>query len=63
MYRETGTTDEIVEDVSTTSKHFARYQKLWEAAMSESDTNDFIRQRLEELDQSPSDPGPDQRLQ
>ena len=58
MYRETGATDEIVEDISTTSKHYARYQKLWEAAMSESDTNDFIRQRLEELDQSPSDPGP-----
>lgn len=50
MYRETGTTDEIVEDRTTTSRHYARYQKLWDAAMTEAETNDFIKHRLESLD-------------
>jgi transcriptional regulator with XRE-family HTH domain len=46
MYRETGVTDEIVEDSTTASRHRARYEKLWHAAMDESDTIAFIRQRL-----------------
>ena len=50
MYRETGTMDEIVEDRTTTSRHYARYQKLWDAAMTEVETNDFIKHRLESLD-------------
>jgi hypothetical protein len=51
MYRETGTTDEIVEDRTITARHYARYQKLWDAAMTEVETNNFIKHRLESLDQ------------
>ncbi|MFI7602752.1 helix-turn-helix domain-containing protein [Actinoplanes sp. NPDC049681] len=49
MYRETGTTDEIVEDKAVTTRHFARYRKLWEAALNEDETVDFVRKRIREL--------------
>ena len=61
MYRETGTTDEIVEDdrgveghrsagPGPVARHYDRYQKLWNAADSdEIDTIAFIRQRIREL--------------
>ena len=62
MYRETGTTDEILEDVATgkanaamppapgpVARHYDRYQKLWNAADSEDDTIAFIQRRIREL--------------
>jgi transcriptional regulator with XRE-family HTH domain len=59
MYRETGTTDEIVEDTAVSktnvgglgpvARHYDRYQKLWKAAEDEIDTIDFIRKRIREL--------------
>jgi transcriptional regulator with XRE-family HTH domain len=51
MYRENGMTDDFVEDPRTISKHFDRYQKLWDAAMDGVDTNDFVKRRIEELEQ------------
>ncbi|MEV4637859.1 helix-turn-helix transcriptional regulator [Actinoplanes sp. NPDC049548] len=49
MYRETGTTDEVVEDKSLVTRHYARYRKLWEAATHEDETVDFVRKRVREL--------------
>jgi transcriptional regulator with XRE-family HTH domain len=61
MYRESGTTDEILEDPITranaagppspgpVARHYDRYQKLWNAADSEDDTIAFIRRRIREL--------------
>jgi transcriptional regulator with XRE-family HTH domain len=61
MYRETGTSDEILEDPITrasasvppppgpVARHYDRYQKLWNAADSEDDTIAFIRRRIREL--------------
>jgi transcriptional regulator with XRE-family HTH domain len=61
MYRETGTTDEIIEDVTiaktstgsstpgVVARHYDRYQKLWNAADSEDDTIAFIEKRIREL--------------
>lgn len=50
LYRESGMTDELVEDKVVTKRHHSRYQKLWHVATNETDTIDFIRQRLEYLD-------------
>jgi transcriptional regulator with XRE-family HTH domain len=55
LYREAGLTDEIVEDIPTNSRYHARYQKLWEAALTEAETNDFIRDRLKALERSQAD--------
>ncbi|BCJ52794.1 hypothetical protein Asp14428_42690 [Actinoplanes sp. NBRC 14428] len=49
MYRETGTSDEIVEDKAVTTRHFDRYRKLWEAAIDEDETVDFVKKRIREL--------------
>jgi transcriptional regulator with XRE-family HTH domain len=61
MYRETGTTDEIIEDVAVrgpgigpqvpgvVARHYERYQKLWNAADDEADTIAFIERRIREL--------------
>jgi transcriptional regulator with XRE-family HTH domain len=62
MYRETGVTDEILEDVAIgkanatgppppgpVARHYDRYQKLWNAADSEDDTIAFIEKRIREL--------------
>jgi transcriptional regulator with XRE-family HTH domain len=61
MYRETGTSDEILEDPITkvgatapqspgpVARHYDRYQKLWNAADSEDDTISFIRRRISDL--------------
>jgi transcriptional regulator with XRE-family HTH domain len=50
LYRESGMSDEIVEDKATTSRHHARYQKIWQEAATEGDTIDFIRGRIENLE-------------
>jgi len=49
MYRETGASDEVIEDKALTTRHFARYRKLWEAATNEDETVDFIKKRIREL--------------
>jgi transcriptional regulator with XRE-family HTH domain len=49
LYRENGAGDEIVEDSATASRHRARYEKLWHAAMNEDDTIAFFRSRLDTL--------------
>ena len=62
MYRETGVTDEILEDVAIgranatgppppgpVARHYDRFQKLWNAADSEDDTIVFIESRIREL--------------
>jgi transcriptional regulator with XRE-family HTH domain len=50
MYRENGLTDEIVEDVTSTSRHRERFDQLWHVAAAEADTIDFIRGRIEFLE-------------
>jgi hypothetical protein len=51
LYRESGmTTDEIVEDRATTSRHHERYQKIWQEAATEDDTIDFIRDQIDNLE-------------
>ena len=50
LYREIGTGDEIVEDSSIASRHRARYEKLWDAALDEADTIAFIRHRLQAVE-------------
>jgi len=62
MYRETGVTDEILEDAAIgkanatgpppagpVARHYDRYQKLWNAAADEDDTITFIERRIREL--------------
>jgi transcriptional regulator with XRE-family HTH domain len=60
MYRETATHDEIVEDPApprpgaisppgTVTRHYDRYQKLWNASADEEDTIAFIRRRIQDL--------------
>jgi transcriptional regulator with XRE-family HTH domain len=62
MYRESGLADELLEDPTTIGKpsggpmppgpvtrHYDRYQKLWNAADNESDTIAFIQKRIREL--------------
>jgi hypothetical protein len=49
MYRETGQSDEIVEDRMTTERHYDRYQKLWNAARNEVDTTQFVKTRVRDL--------------
>jgi hypothetical protein len=44
--------DEIVEDTATTTRHHARYEKLWDAAMNVAETIAFIRERIRELEAS-----------
>jgi transcriptional regulator with XRE-family HTH domain len=50
LYRETGLTDETVEDKGATSRHRDRYDRVWQQVADEEDTIDFIRKRTEYLD-------------
>jgi transcriptional regulator with XRE-family HTH domain len=50
LYRESGLSDEIVEDRITTSRHHKRYQKIWQEAATEEDTINFIRGQIENLE-------------
>lgn len=49
MYRESGVSDEIVDARAVTERHYRRYQKLWEAALSEVETVQFVKRRILEL--------------
>jgi transcriptional regulator with XRE-family HTH domain len=52
MYRETGQSDEIVEDLAVTERHYVRYQKLWDSARNEVDTTQFVKTRIRDLARS-----------
>jgi transcriptional regulator with XRE-family HTH domain len=49
LYRETGLQDEIVEDL-TVRKHHERFDKIWNAAVTEEDTIDFMGNRIKDLE-------------
>lgn len=49
LYRETGISDELVEDIRTVQRHHRRFDKIWQEADSEEDTIDFMRTRIAEL--------------
>ncbi|GAA0524096.1 helix-turn-helix transcriptional regulator [Paractinoplanes ferrugineus] len=49
LYRETGLQDEIVED-HTVRKHHERFDKIWNAAVTEEDTIDFMGNRIKDLE-------------
>ncbi|GAA2618716.1 helix-turn-helix domain-containing protein [Paractinoplanes durhamensis] len=49
LYRETGLQDEIVED-HTVRKHHERFDKIWNAAVTEEDTIDFMGSRIKDLE-------------
>lgn len=51
LYRETGLGDEIVEGGASTGRHRARYGKIWQAATTEEETIDFLRRRIDEIDE------------
>ncbi|WP_433293511.1 helix-turn-helix domain-containing protein [Actinoplanes sp. CA-030573] len=48
LYRESGLHDEIVEDQSV-ARHRRRFDKIWDAAVPEDDTLDYLRSRLTDL--------------
>jgi transcriptional regulator with XRE-family HTH domain len=50
LYREVGLSDEIVEDRTTTRRHHARFDKIWNDAYKEEDTIDFMRGRIADLE-------------
>ncbi|MBU2667650.1 helix-turn-helix transcriptional regulator [Actinoplanes bogorensis] len=50
LYRDNGTTDEVVEDRAETSQHRDLFEQLWLDAAVEDETIDFIRRRLELLE-------------
>ncbi len=50
LYHENGLTDEAIETKSTTERHRARFDRVWHEALSEADTIDFVRKRIDELE-------------
>jgi len=50
LYREKGLADEIVEDAATTGRHRYRFDRVWEQAMTEEATVEFIRTRIRRLE-------------
>jgi hypothetical protein len=50
LYREVGVVDEIIEDRTTTRRHHARFDKIWNDAYTEEDTIDFMRGRISDLE-------------
>ncbi len=50
MYRENGFLDETVENRGEIARHRKRFDQLWQAADSESDTIAFIKKRIEFLE-------------
>jgi len=50
LYREIGMQDEIIEGGSSTLRHHERFDKIWRAATSETDTIDFMSRRMKELE-------------
>jgi transcriptional regulator with XRE-family HTH domain len=50
LYRENGLTDEVVETASSTRRHRARYNKVWQEAVHEADTIDFVQAKISTLE-------------
>jgi transcriptional regulator with XRE-family HTH domain len=50
MYRENGTGDELIEDPAVTSRHRERFEQLWHVATSEVDTIEFLKGRIDTLE-------------
>jgi transcriptional regulator with XRE-family HTH domain len=50
LYHENGLTDEVIETESTTRRHRSRYDKVWQEAVNESDTIDYVRARINTLE-------------
>lgn len=50
LYHESGLTDEAIETTSVTERHRNRYDKVWREALNETDTIDFVRKKIEQLD-------------
>ncbi|MGX6604308.1 helix-turn-helix domain-containing protein [Micromonosporaceae bacterium Da 78-11] len=57
LYRETGLTDEILEDAATTGRHHSRFDKIWRVAAPEEDTIDFLSSRIKDLEAQIRDQG------
>jgi hypothetical protein len=49
LYRENGLADEIVEDGAATERHRYRFDRVWEQALAQDATMDFIRSRIQRL--------------
>jgi hypothetical protein len=60
LYHENGLTDEVIETESSTRRHRARYDKVWQESLKESDTIDFVRARIRTLEMAAT--GQDQKL-
>lgn len=50
MYRENGVHDEVVENRDETARHRNRFEQLWQAALDENDTIEFIKGRIANLE-------------
>ena len=55
LYLDHDMTDEVVEAKAITQRHRDRYDKVWAEALDESDTMDFIRKRINDLEAIASD--------
>jgi hypothetical protein len=55
LYRENGMADEMVENRAETARHRQRFDQLWHAADDESDTIEFIKGRIADLENDLSD--------
>ncbi|MFI5494377.1 helix-turn-helix domain-containing protein [Actinoplanes sp. NPDC051859] len=47
LYHENGLSDEVIEAKATTMRHRIRYDRVWQEALDEADTIDFIRKRTD----------------
>ncbi|MCY1137430.1 helix-turn-helix transcriptional regulator [Actinoplanes sp. Pm04-4] len=52
LYRENGVYDQLVENRAEVARHRDRFEQLWSAADSESDTITFIKKRMEALEKN-----------
>jgi transcriptional regulator with XRE-family HTH domain len=50
MYRENGTSDELIEDPAAAARHRERFEQLWHVAMEEVDTIEFLKGRIDTLE-------------
>ena len=55
LYRETGVSDEIVEDKATTDRHRNRFEQLWHLSNDEADTIRFLDSRIKDLETQSSE--------
>lgn len=55
LYHESGLSDEVIEEKSTTERHRHRYDKVWQEAVPESDTIAYIGERISYLEAGDTD--------